>query len=390
MQIKTIFKRWIENLAALIEAWRALSQARKSVILTKEGQYFTIRRPDTLDGSTIGKVAIGSKMPGDLAEALRKHFVTFELDPGKVVTRRLTVPVQAQAFLPGIIHNQIERLSPWPPSQAVYGIDAKPDPADAGTLNVCVPIASRASIDTICSELSDSGLLPNLIAVRMEAAIKSPLLTLWTRPAQGAEQLALNLPRMICVGLSGMVLLSAAISLWAIYSSNAIANEHEEVSARTETLRRQSQPSQKLKDIALLKPPQRAWALKENTPVAVLTLEALSQALPDDAYLSELQLENATLRIIGLAVDAPSLIAALEKSGFFSAVHFFAPTTKAPNNALYKFYIETKVEEHLARINHDDIGLNQSDIVNLPESHSLTREANGKPQSASPHAAPAD
>ncbi len=345
-QIKAIFIRWIAILAGFIEEWHASALARKSVVVTQEDGCFTVRRPDAADGTVLGKVAMGSQMPGSMAEALRNHQIVFEIAAEKVVTRRLTVPAQAQEFLPGIVRNQIERLSPWPPAQAVYGIDARPNPTDAGTLNVCVSIAPRASIDAICRELADTGLPPTQIVVRTEAGGKSPLLALWTRPVEGAHYHRMDLPRMIGAGLAALVLLSAAISLWAIYSTNAISAEHEEVAAQMETLQRQSQSSRKPQDIALLKPPQRAWAMKENTPVAVLTLEALSRALPDSAYLTELQLENTTLRIIGLAADAPSLIAALEQSGQFSAVHFFAPTTKGQNNALYKFYIEARLEEH--------------------------------------------
>ncbi|WP_020175958.1 PilN domain-containing protein [Methyloferula stellata] len=346
MQIKTIFDRWIKILAGLVAESRAFSQSRKSVLVTQEDGCFVVRHPASPESHLLGKVMVGTKMPDGMAEALRDHFIIFEIAADRIVTRRITVPAQAQDFLPGIVRNQIERLSPWLPTQAIYGIDAKPNPDDAGTLNVCVPIASRASIDVICNELAASGLSPNRIAVRTEAGVRAPLLALWTRPAQGSERHAQNLPRMIGTGLAAGVALSTAASLWAIYSTGEITAEHEDVAARTAALQRDSQSSRKLQDIALLKPPQRAWVLKENSPVTVLTLEALSRALPDNAYLTEFQLENASLRIIGFAADAPSLIAALERSGRFSAVHFFAPTTKGNGGDLYRFYIETRVDEH--------------------------------------------
>ncbi len=75
-------------------------------------------------------------------------------------------------------------------------------------------------------------------------------------------------------------------------------------------------------------------------------LEALSRALPDGAYVTELRLENATLRMIGLANDAPSLIAPLEHSGHLNDVHFFAPTTRGPDGTLFRFNIEARVEPH--------------------------------------------
>jgi general secretion pathway protein L len=76
-------------------------------------------------------------------------------------------------------------------------------------------------------------------------------------------------------------------------------------------------------------------------------LEVLSRALPDAAYLTELRLENSTLRVIGLTRDAPSLIGPLERSGHLTAVHFFAPTTRGPDGSLFKFHIEAQVVPRL-------------------------------------------
>jgi general secretion pathway protein L len=101
-----------------------------------------------------------------------------------------------------------------------------------------------------------------------------------------------------------------------------------------------------LQSLASLSPNERAWYAKETSPTAAIVLEALSRALPDGAYLTELRLENATLRMIGLASDAPSLIAPLEHSGHLTDVHFFAPTTRGPDGTLFRFNIEARVEPH--------------------------------------------
>jgi general secretion pathway protein L len=346
MQILVFLNRWIEVLAALFTNWRALSQTRKSIVVTREEGRFVVRRPGSAANVVFANISPGTQVPSETAEALRNRFISFELAADKVVTRRITVPAQAQEFLPGIVRNQIERLSPWPPAQATYGFSAKPNQDDAGTLDVCVLIAARASIDAICDELTASGLPPDRIAVRTDTSIKSAPLTLWTRATHAPQRNVQSLPRMIGIGLAAVVLLSAVASLWAVYSANSIGAEHDEVAERTKVLQRQSQSKRKPQEIASLKPPERAWALKETSPLAVLVLDDLAHALPDSAYLAEFRLENTTLRIIGQATDAPSLIAALEQSGHFSEVHFFAPTTKGPDGGLYKFYIEARAEKH--------------------------------------------
>jgi general secretion pathway protein L len=76
----------------------------------------------------------------------------------------------------------------------------------------------------------------------------------------------------------------------------------------------------------------------------VIVLEALSRALPDSAYLTEIRLENATLRMVGLADDAPGLLVPLEQSGHLSGVHFSSPTTRGSDDKSSRFSIEAHVE----------------------------------------------
>jgi general secretion pathway protein L len=78
----------------------------------------------------------------------------------------------------------------------------------------------------------------------------------------------------------------------------------------------------------------------------VIVLEALSRAIPDSAHLLEIRLEGTTLRLIGLADDAPAMLAPLEQSGHLTGVRFFAPTTRGSDGRLFRFHIEARVEPH--------------------------------------------
>lgn len=343
MQVGALLLRWTEVLAALFTDLKALWKARKSVIVTHEDARVLVRRPGSAADNVLANVAIGTGVSSDTIQALRNHFVIFELSADKVVTRRLTVPVQAREFMPGIVGNQIERLSPWPLAQAIYGFVAMPSQDDVRSLDVCVLIAARANIATICDELTASGLSPHLIRAQSHVGVDTSFVTLWTRPTHVSQGRFQDFPRMIGIGLAALVLLSAGLSLWSIYSANSMWVEKEEVAAHANALRRHDQMSQKPRKLALLKPAERAWALKKESPVAVLVLDVLTRAIPDSAYLTELRLENGNLRITGLAIDAPSLIGALERSHNFLDVHFFAPTIKSQDGGLYRFSIAARV-----------------------------------------------
>jgi general secretion pathway protein L len=112
-------------------------------------------------------------------------------------------------------------------------------------------------------------------------------------------------------------------------------------------LQRQLQGGRAAAATASADPAERAWALKETSPSGVVVLEILSRALPDQAYVTELSLQKATMRVVGLTEDAASLIAPLEGSGQFADVHFFAPSTRGPDGRLFWFHIEARVVPHL-------------------------------------------
>jgi general secretion pathway protein L len=363
--IGAFLRRWIEVLAVTYFAWREASRARQSLTVACENGHFIVRtspqggggrsekptKPD--EKKVVASLAPGARAPAEVMRAARSGFIVLQLPAGLVVTRRIAVPAQAREFLPGIVRNQIERLSPWHADQVAYGFDADVDEGDAATLDVHVLIALRAELDKARDELAAIGLPADRIVtpsprVRANAAgdgqMPPKFVTLWSRFADVSPEHLANACRRIGVGLATGVAVSFGLCLWAITSAASLGGESEEVGDRTRTLQRQIQGP--TSQSASLNPTERAWYAKETSPTAAIVLEALSQALPDGAYLTELRLENTTVRIVGLANDAPSLIEPLEHSGHFNDVHFFAPTTRGQDGTLFRFNIEARVEPH--------------------------------------------
>jgi general secretion pathway protein L len=346
MNVAAVVTRWLDVLAALLLAWWSKWRARQAILVMRDNGRLTLRQR-TRDGKLGAVTPVESGLPGELAKTVRQAFVVFEMPEREVVLRTIKVPAQAREFLSGIVRNQIDRLSPWPPQEAIYGFEAHPNAGDPGSLDVQISIAPRSAVESTRDELRAAGLQLDQITVRKAAAPERPPVPLWSREANDAGQ-QLRAARLAVGGaLAATVVLSAAISTWALWSATSIAGDLDETATRSRTLQRLLQVGRSPQALAALPLPERAWAFKETSYSAVFALEGLSRALPDTAYLTDFRLEKGMLRITGLTGDAPALIAPLEQSGHFNNVRFSAATTRSAEAGLFTFNIEANQERRL-------------------------------------------
>jgi general secretion pathway protein L len=362
MHIDTLLQRWIDVLAATYFAWRDAWRAQRTLVITCENDRFVLCKAPPDNGGTIRQEApheqeehhpvlavltAGERASDEISRAAHRGIVVLEIPSENVVVRRIAVPVQAREFVAGIIRNQIDRLSPWHSDQAVYGFETDVDAEDPATLDVCVLIASRAVIDAVREQIMAIGLSVDRVVASWFNAGSAKAVTLWSRLVDVSPEYQARTRRNIGIGIAATISACVVLGAWAMISASLIRDRSEDVAARIDTLRRQLQAPATLQSAASLPPNEREWYDKETSPSAVLVIEALSRALPDTAYLTELSLQNTTLRIVGLTSDAPPLIASLEHSGSLTGVHFFAPTTREPDGKHFRFHIEGRVEPHV-------------------------------------------
>ena len=144
MRLPAFLARWLDVLAALLLAWHEMWRARRSLLIRQVNGRWVMRAPGATQDSVL------ADDPDSVPRAARVahgSFVVYELPEHQVVVRRVDIPAQARDFLPGIVRNQIDRLSPWQVNQALYGFVVQSAPKDAATLEVRVLITSRSIIE---------------------------------------------------------------------------------------------------------------------------------------------------------------------------------------------------------------------------------------------------
>jgi general secretion pathway protein L len=347
--IIAVLKRWVEVLAMLLLAWREHRRSQRIIMVSEEDGTLVVRQPgpDKAKDAKLRPKVLSPSTAKRVARSARGRFVILALAADKIVTRRLNVPAQAREFLAGIVRNQIERLSPWPAGEVMYGFVADKSDDDGTTLDVRVLMTSRGTIDTARSTLAAAGLEVDRIVTRpATGAGETEPVALWSRITDAPHEDLATASRLIGAGIAASLVWAVILSIFALTTASSIRSEHGALAARAKTLQRQLQAGRTPASLASLPAPQRAWLSKETSASSVIVLEALSRAIPDSAHLSEIRLEGTTLRIIGIADDAPGLLAPLEQSGHLSNVRFFAPTTRGADGRQFRFHIEARVEPH--------------------------------------------
>jgi general secretion pathway protein L len=133
----------VETIGAILNAWTATVAAaiiagldrivspRVIRLIEDDKGGFAVEsavKPDNLPARVM--FAGGTLSAPNLAPMLRGSRVEFVLQPNRFLFRPLELPARAADFLEGIVRAQIDRLTPWSASEAVFGCSA---PAESGT-----------------------------------------------------------------------------------------------------------------------------------------------------------------------------------------------------------------------------------------------------------------
>ena len=281
--------------------------------------------------------ADGALSAPNLASVFRGSRVEIVLKPARFLFRPLELPARAADFLEGIVRAQIDRLTPWSASEAVFGCSA---PAASGAETITTVIAATTRKVAMGYVQAVSGFHPAAVAVCTDIAERNAgRVKVFEQKARGHLDAArLSRALLIVLGVAAAVALLSVMS--AAYVVDALGVQESElarqISQRRAAIRAGGDGDRS--PIALLE------RRKYETPASVIVLEALSQVLPDNTYVTELHLAGNKLQIAGITRDAPSLIPLIEQSQHFTRATFYAPTTRAPSDPGERFHIEARIE----------------------------------------------
>lgn len=264
--------------------------------------------------------------------------IVLRLGDDAVLSTELTLPNTAARALPALMPFELERLAPLPLEQLCHSHMLLA--AGRQGLRVLLQMAPRAAIEGVLQRLAGFGLRPDRVIGPGESLLFTQLNLLPAAPRIAAlrpfppRQLANRAAWALAVLALTAALVSPFLNLaWQSWQVRAeIAALRPQLQAR-----QASEPMRGLQAAAAQRL-QKLQALQAARPPAVLVLEALTRALPDDAWLTQFNLVDGQIEIVGQARAATALVPLLEAMPMLAGVRFLTPVTRDAASGRERFH----------------------------------------------------
>jgi general secretion pathway protein L len=346
-ELKALFEEWITAVAGAVNSVIGRYGHRRQILLSEDGNNtFTASVTSARKGPVLPEVSFrllngwpSPSLPADWQAVLSGSHVEVLLTSGQVLFRSLDFPKQAVDFLDGMIRTQIDRLTPWTAEDVVFGW-SPPSAIPNERVELTLAATSKHEIQPLVQLATGVGAASIAGFAVLPAAGGGPAkIKVFDQPLRGAAGRVRDVPRILRVVLLSAGLAAAASLMVGAYIGNALDSEQQQVLRRISERRASLRLNPNVGGSALSLLAKR----KQTTPSGVVVLEALSQALPDSTYVTELRIEGDKIQVVGMTQDAPSLIRLMERSPQFARATFFAPTTRAQNEPGERFHIEAHI-----------------------------------------------
>ncbi len=280
--------------------------------------------------------------PQQVAGQLADRDVDVVLTSDELLVRTLDpLPAESRQYLDGIVRHQLERFVPWRLDNVLYSYEAGPVGDNDDRLLVRVAATARSLHAPLIAAVNALG--PRRLRLLFRGAGQAGGdiaigLDNGTRAGTQLRRLRLG----VIGGLAALVFLSVAGFGYLAYAWQA-ATDALAVADKTEADLRKQMGGRGPQETPASRDLRAILERKKAQPLTVLAIEALSNALPDDTWLTELQITDGQLRVSGVSGSVADLVPDVQNSEIFADATFFSPTTRLTNGAGDRFHLQIRL-----------------------------------------------
>ncbi|MEX2648638.1 MAG: PilN domain-containing protein [Alphaproteobacteria bacterium] len=342
---RRFFGWWFGELGGLLGGDPASTGIGDAVIVEFAGADIVVKRRKGHRVDPIARLGAGSgAADGRAHRRVRRALagkapVVLRLAEGDGLSRVVHLPPAAEADLDAIVAFEVGRQTPFPPSEVVHDYAVLGRESSGGRLAVRLAVVPKAAIAAALERLGDWRARPDALELPLgdggfaslvldrDARRSDDRRTEWRRNALLAALVVLLAGVLVGIHLDRRAELEADLARrveQAKAAATAVAALRDEVTAA-------------YGDASFL---ARA---KRRLPAAVTVLDELSRALPDDGWLTRLEIKDDAVEVTGVSVAAAGLVARLDASPMLTDVAFRSPVTRAEDGQRERFHIGARL-----------------------------------------------
>ncbi len=253
----------------------------------------------------------------------------------------MTLPLAAQANLDQVVSFELDRRTPFKRDEVYHSQRVLNRDAVAKRVTVQLTVVPRQVVEQTRALADRLGL--GLAGVDVAGADAAPVSgnLLPPRPLPFSARLPRVATAALALLAAGLLAAAALIPLEASHRSAATLSAALADSKRRadESLRLQKEIDAEVQESGFLA------ARKHQTPSVSEVLFALTHLLPDDAWLTELEVTNGEVRMTGFAESAASVLGLVDQSPHFANAAFRSPVTQDQRTKREQFNIGARLAQ---------------------------------------------
>ncbi|MBO0736922.1 MAG: hypothetical protein J2P48_10185 [Alphaproteobacteria bacterium] len=245
------------------------------------------------------------------------------LGEADVLGKTVSLPLAAERELGQVLGFEMDRETPFSTEELYWNHRVTAIDRENGRLSVRLSLVPKANLDPLLVALGQSGIQPSRVEIAdgPDAGFYLPLLGSGSNRAHNSYS-RLLWPAAVCCAL---LALAAIVTPFVRQQRALAALEREIASARAaageaDSLRQQI--NHLSGNVGFIDDE------REKAARPLIVLAAVTRVLPDDTYLTEMQLRQRKATLSGRSAAAARLIAALSDDGEFRNPSFAAPVTR--------------------------------------------------------------
>ena len=337
---------WLMELGGLLphRFRQAGRRGRRGLVLALGPDESTVMERTAEGERTLGSVATevpdhDQRLRALLARARRRGRPATVRLPGDLGLRKvLDLPLAARDDLEQMLRFEMDRLTPFKADEVYFAQRLLATDPAAKRISVELHVAPRRVVDEALATTRRLG----LETVRVELATadatganSSNLLR--QEPGAGAREARLN--RTLALVAVALAVIAVVIPLRRQQATLA------DLETRVASARAEAEESMALRERIeqLARSAQFLIAEKTGRPMVTEVLAELTQLVPDQAHIIQLELRDGTVQLHGYATAASELIGLFDQSKLFKTPQFRSPVTQDPRSGFERFHLSVEI-----------------------------------------------